>query len=270
MPFGSSAGGEFKETIMANVRGLLDFIGQAPGQLIGGLLGPSPLPPGMAGQLPPGYQEQARQQAVNNMALQLLAGPKAAQGARFANAAQVGQEGYRGSLVDMLRLQEMQRLQAERDANKAREGRLNASLQGIPGAENLSPRAQEELILSSMKPDTKDSQAIDRRLSPEEVKAANLPEPGKGRAWFGKFKDGVMVDQEIKGDSPPKPDKEPSVNVKQALLAKRMRGEPWTQAEQDTWELMNKTEQNNLMALIQLLGLVNQNNGPVSSDSLKE
>lgn len=129
---------------MSKVTGLLNFIAQAPGQVFGGLLGPSPLPPGLAGQLPPGYEEQARQQAIQQMAISALSAPR---GQQLAQATQAGQTGYRSSLVDMLRMREMERMQGERE----KEAQRIEALRGMsPAFANMSPQSIEQVMVDEL------------------------------------------------------------------------------------------------------------------------
>ena len=124
---------------MSRLQGLLRFIGEAPGAVMGGLLGPSPIPPELAGQLPQGYDQQARQQAINNMSMQALTQPRG----QLGNVLQGAQQGYQGSLINMLRGQEMARIQQEKEKE-------NEDLEGLRrqmGEQNLSRQALEQMRL---------------------------------------------------------------------------------------------------------------------------
>lgn len=131
---------------MSRLQGLLRFIGEAPGAVMGGLLGPSPIPPELAGQLPQGYDQQARQQAINNMSMQALSQPRG----QLGNVLQGAQQGYQGSLINMLRGQEMAKAQQQADEERERTVRLRQSpeLEAILGplAQNLSPQTLEKVI----------------------------------------------------------------------------------------------------------------------------
>jgi len=119
--------------------------------VFGGLLGPSPLSPGMANQLPQGFDDQARKQAIQQMAIAAMSAPR---GQQLAQATQAGQTGYRSSLVDMLRMQEMERMQADKKAEKDRQAALAASpqLRGMLGdlGPLLSPDTQEKVLAELM------------------------------------------------------------------------------------------------------------------------
>lgn len=175
---------------MSKVTGLLNFIAQAPGQVFGGLLGPSPLPPGLAGQLPPGYEEQARQQAIQQMAISALSAPR---GQQLAQATQAGQTGYRSSLVDMLRMREMERMQGEREKEEASLGRLRGR---NPQFADLSRPTIEQIVAAGMKP--RDAARYERGLTKEEATALGLPGLPAGKVYVGEFQEGASRPFEIK------------------------------------------------------------------------
>jgi hypothetical protein len=127
---------------MSRLQGLLRFIGEAPGAVMGGLLGPSPIPPELAGQLPQGYDQQARQQAINNMSMQALSQPRG----QLGNVLQGAQQGYQGSLINMLRGQEMAKAQQQADEERARIARFRQNPEVMKLLGPLAQDASDQMI----------------------------------------------------------------------------------------------------------------------------
>jgi hypothetical protein len=185
----------------SKLSGLLSFIGQAPGAVMGGLLGPSPMPPGMQGQMPQGFDDQARKQAMNTMALQMLGG-QGGSNQRLAGGVSAGQNQYRSSVVDMLRMQELERAQQEHEAEKSRQTRLSGDVQSnLPGGAmlaNLPPEEQARVLreiytATTLGGDEKEADEYED-ITPADARKMGLP-PGAYRRHKGTKKLEMVASQ---------------------------------------------------------------------------
>lgn len=95
-----------------DIPGLLGAISGLPTAINRGLLGPLPVNPGMG--LDPSQVQQAQGQALNDMAFGMLAGNRRAPGASLFAARNNAREGFSSRVFDMLKQQEISRMQSER------------------------------------------------------------------------------------------------------------------------------------------------------------
>jgi hypothetical protein len=109
-----------------NVKGLLSGIAGLPNAIGEGLLGPMPVNPGLG--IDAQSLSQARQQALSQLAMGLMAGDARNPGATLYNATQGAQEGYRGRIFDMLKEREFVRFSQDRD-KKAQDEEASAQQQ---------------------------------------------------------------------------------------------------------------------------------------------
>jgi hypothetical protein len=225
----------------SKLSGLLSFIGQAPGAVMGGLLGPSPMPPGMQGQMPQGFDDQARKQAMNTMALQMLGG-QGGSNQRLAGGVSAGQNQYRSSVVDMLRMQELQRAQQEHEAEKSRQMRLSGDVQSnLPGGAmlaNLPPEEQARVLREIYTATTLGGgEEVDEYddITVDEAKKLGLP-PGAYRRHKKTKKLEMVASQ---------PQNRPEAGARRAsiegeILEKMSRGEALTEGEKSVLDHLSR------------------------------
>lgn len=123
-----------------NVKGLLSGIAGLPNAIGQGLLGPMPVNSQLG--LDPNSLSQARQQALTDMAMGLMAGDRRNPGATLMGATQNARQGFQGRIFDMLKEQEYLRMQAQREDIKAK---AEAARAADPRLANLT----DEQVLST-------------------------------------------------------------------------------------------------------------------------
>jgi hypothetical protein len=228
-----------------NLSGLLSGINELPGTILGGMLGPLPAN-GQLG-LDPTQVDQARKQAINDMAMGLLAAPTRNHGMNLALAQGRARENYSGRMVDLLREQELLRVRQEREKEDDRQKRLNElapeGQQDIWQA--LSSQTQEELVVraANAKPEelpdkvqvalwlnNNDEEAARKWLMGQENEGAQLPEKWRLAmlATDGNQAEArKLVLQGFNGDN--------STSVQQFILGKVARGESLSAGESKVW-----------------------------------
>jgi outer membrane murein-binding lipoprotein Lpp len=156
-----------------NVQGLLGKIAGLPDALVGGLLGPTSVNPQLG--LDPASIKGARQGALTDMSMGLIAGGSRPLG--LMQARQFAQEGHRGRIIDMMREQEMLRLQKQREAGDAYIQTLPENLRAV--ATVAGPQAVADAQIQSALAPPKDDRTDDIKeygfYVEQEQQAGNAP-----------------------------------------------------------------------------------------------
>lgn len=119
-----------------DIPGLLSGLAGLPGAINQSLLGPMPVDPRLEQRMGPQVQ-QARQQALNNMAMGMLAGDIRGPGHTLARATGGAQERFQGRIFDLMKQGEYERFMQTREAEGLQQAQLAAALQGVTKPEKL-------------------------------------------------------------------------------------------------------------------------------------